>query len=89
MVKHIRLTVLGKVQGVFFRSSSQKKAQEFGLTGFAKNIPDGKVYIEIEGEEKNLEKFIAWCQKGPPFAKVENVQVTEEEVKNFSEFKII
>jgi acylphosphatase len=68
--KAIILQVFGRVQGVGFRYYTQKKADEFGIHGFAKNRPDGSVYIEAEGEEGLLEAFVFWCEEGPAWARV-------------------
>ena len=88
MVKHLNIKIFGQVQGIFFRYSAQQKATEFGVNGFARNEDDGTVYIEVEGEEEPLKKFLEWCGGGPLLAKVEKVERTGGEIKNFSEFKI-
>jgi acylphosphatase len=88
MPKHVNLKIIGKVQGVFFRASAKEVAEKLGITGFTKNDPDGTVYIEVEGEEKALDKFISWCKKGPEFAKVEDVLQTPSEMKHFEVFEI-
>lgn len=87
---HIRAKFYGKVQGINFRSSAKKKADELKVTGFIMNEPDGSVYIEAEGEKENLENFLNWCRKGPKKAEVENFEYQEHpELKNFKDFKII
>jgi acylphosphatase len=87
MIKSFSITVRGKVQGVFFRASAKEKADELDLKGFAKNEMDGSVYLEVQGDEDNLEDFIHWCQRGPTYARVEACDVTEieyrEGLKNF------
>lgn len=70
-----RLRIYGKVQGVFFRKYAQMTAQALGLGGFVKNMLDGSVLAEIEGEIENLERFTTWAHSGPPAAKVEKVEV--------------
>lgn len=89
MVKHLNIIITGRVQGVFFRHFSRREAQKLSIKGFVKNLPDGSLYIEAEGEEKNLDKFVKWCQKGPSFAKVEQIKTTESPNKNFNKFEII
>ena len=87
MKKNLKIKVFGKVQGVFFRYSAKKKAQELGLLGYAKNMPDGTVEIEAEGEKKNLQIFLQWCKEGSETAEVEKVDfVFSEETKNFKDF---
>ncbi len=68
------IKVFGRVQGVFFRHSARHEAEKLGLRGFVKNEDDGSVYMEVEGEEENIRKFVEWCRKGPPFANVERVE---------------
>ncbi len=87
-MQHLNIRVYGLVQGVFFRASTKEEADQLKLTGFAKNMPDGSVYIEVEGEESNLNKLIKWCNKGPLMAKVEKVITSEGELKSFQDFKI-
>lgn len=86
MFKHLNIKIYGKVQGIFFRYSAKEVADNLKLRGFAKNLDDGTVYIEIEGEKESLNKFLAWCKKGPSLAKVERLDVTESELKNFPKF---
>ncbi len=66
--------VSGKVQGVYFRVSSQQKAIDYGLSGYATNLADGDVEVFLSGEEKNVEKMLAWLQHGPEEADVTKVQ---------------
>lgn len=87
-MKHLNINVLGLVQGIFFRISAKEQAQKLGIKGFAKNELDGSVYIEAEGDKENLDKFVTWCHKGPPLAKVEKVKVTEGPIKNFFGFEV-
>lgn len=74
------------MQGVFFRVTAKEQAEKLAITGFAKNAPDGSVYIEAEGEKNNLDKFVNWCRKGPASAQVEKVEVKGGPLKNFSTF---
>ncbi len=85
---HITIRVSGKVQGVNFRFSARREAEELGLTGFVKNEPDGSVYIEVEGPFEQVDKFVEWCKEGPPRAMVENVITKEGEVRGFTRFEI-
>ena len=88
-MKRALIQVHGRVQGVFFRHSAREKARELNIVGFARNEPDGAVYIEAEGEEGALEQFIAWCRSGPELAKVEKIEVSySDELKHFSDFSI-
>lgn len=76
-MKRYKLLIKGRVQGVYYRVSAQRKAEELGLSGFVKNEPDGSVYAEAEGDEDKIQAFTAWCHKGPPLAKVSGVETAE------------
>jgi len=86
--KHFDIKIIGRVQGIGFRYGSARKAQELKIAGFVRNEPDGAVYLEAEGKEEALKKFIEWCKSGPRWAKVERVELKEGKIKNFSEFII-
>ncbi len=87
-MKHYDLIVSGKVQGVFYRASTKKKALELGLKGFVKNMVDGSVYIEAEGNEEDLRHLVDWCNYGPDNAVVSEVAVEEGEMVGFKKFEI-
>jgi acylphosphatase len=85
----VHLLIEGRVQGVFFRASAQAEASRLGLTGWARNRPDGAVEIVAEGKRKKLDDWIAWCRHGPRGAGVENVRIEWEEFSGeFSAFRI-
>ena len=86
-MKHLDITITGKVQGVFFRAATKAVADQLGVKGFVKNQQDGSVYIEAEGDEFSLESFLAFCNEGPDKAIVEKVDVIEGEVKNYRNFE--
>ena len=89
-MKRISIQVNGRVQGVWFRASTQQKALELGLCGTVRNQPDGSVFIDVEGNEAQLKALQDWCWKGPQFAKVERVLVKEEiEIKGYSGFDVV
>ena len=88
MIKHLNIKVYGRVQGIFFRATAKEQTDRLGLTGFARNEPNGTVYIEAEGEESKLDQFLNWCKNGPPLAMVEKIETKEGQLKNFSEFSI-
>lgn len=88
-MKQVSITISGRVQGVFFRANAKALASQCDLKGFVRNEGDGSVFIEAEGDEKNLETFILWCKKGPKAAEVERVEVKEGEVKGYSSFDIL
>jgi len=70
--------VSGRVQGVFFRAFVSEKAMELGLTGWVKNIPDGRVEAVFEGEKEKVEQVIVTCREGPPHSVVRGVDVRWE-----------
>ncbi|MFO8034540.1 MAG: acylphosphatase [Candidatus Bipolaricaulota bacterium] len=72
----IYVLIYGYVQGVFFRASARDKALNLGLTGYVRNLPDGSVELEAEGEDDSLRELISWCHHGPPAARVERVEVS-------------
>ena len=73
------LLVEGRVQGVFYRAGAEREAARLGLSGFARNLRDGRVEIEIEGAPRAVDEFIAWARMGPPRADVTSVHVETEE----------
>ena len=86
MIKHLNIKIYGKVQGIFYRVTAKEQARKLNIFGFARNENGESVYIEAEGEEGNLDKFVAWCKVGPPLARVDNVEITQGQIKNFSDF---
>lgn len=86
MKKHLNIKISGLVQGVFFRITAKEQADKLGITGFARNEVDGSVYIEVEGEKLNLDKFVDWCRQGLTAARVEKVEISESPMKNFTKF---
>lgn len=89
MKTRVHVVISGRVQGVFFRTSTGEKAEELGLTGWARNTPDGNVEAVFEGEEGAVEEMLAWCQKGPTLAQVTKVTTTTEPFTGeFTKFSI-
>jgi acylphosphatase len=88
-MKCIHVYIKGRVQGVFFRAETQRTAKGLKLTGWVRNMADGRVEAVLEGEHTNIDKMIAWCHIGPPAARVEKV-LTEEEpyTGEFKDFNI-
>lgn len=84
----LKISVQGKVQGVFFRASTVDKARELNLKGFVRNEHDGSVYIEVEGPDPELKKFTDWCQHGPKHARVDHLKITEGDDWGYSSFEI-
>ena len=78
--------VEGKVQGVFYRKSTRRKAGELKLRGTVQNLPDGRVRIHAGGDESAIEELIAWCHEGPPAARVTAVIVEEADPPDEADF---
>jgi len=86
----VHLIIEGRVQGVWFRESTKRKALSLGVYGWVRNLPDGTVEVVAEGDEDKVRELVKWCHKGPPAAKVTNVKVEEEEyLGEFSSFDVI
>jgi acylphosphatase len=82
--------ISGRVQGVFFRAHTKELADELGLTGWVRNLPDGRVEAVFEGEEDAVKEAIEWCKRGPPLASVEKVEVRyEQPTGEFKDFRIL
>jgi len=71
--------VSGRVQGVFFRDATRQKALELGLSGWVRNLPDGRVEVLFEGLSDEVRQAVQWCEGGTPEADVENVDADFEE----------
>jgi acylphosphatase len=87
-IEHFNITIEGKVQGVYFRASAKQMADLLGVKGFTTNLDVGHVYIEAEGNEHALAKFVQWCHHGPEAAEVKYVSVIADTVKGFDKFDI-
>jgi len=84
----LHLFISGRVQGVFFRITMYQKAKK--VTGFVKNLQDGRVEAVIEGEKAEVDKLVKWAKKGTFFSRVDNVDIIEEEYTGkFNKFDIL
>ncbi len=84
----VHLFVHGRVQGVFYRASTQKIAESLGLFGWVKNCGDGSVEIYAEGNKDQLEELIEWCRQGPPLALISKIDLSWIEAEGLSSFDI-
>lgn len=83
----VHIFISGKVQGVFFRHNTKIKAEELGVFGWVKNLPDGRVEAVLEGEKEKVEEMVDWCKNGPEFARVTGLEAFEENYKKeFNKF---
>ena len=89
MLKKAIITVTGKVQGVFYRLWAKAQADELGLSGFARNDPDGTVLVVVEGEQEAIDEFIEHCRSGSDSAEVIDVRVEWSNANgNFADFSM-
>lgn len=72
-----RCFVSGRVQGVFYRASTRQQALVLGCSGYAHNLPDGRVEVVACGEEQAVQALVAWLSQGPPAARVDHVEVQD------------
>lgn len=84
------LWISGHVQGVWFRESARRQAERLHVQGWAKNLEDGRVEVVFEGPREAVEQFIRWCQRGPPAARVDHVEVqSEPSTGEFLRFQVL
>jgi len=89
MKKAVRLYIHGTVQGIFFRQFVKDNAEKYDVRGFVRNLEDGRVEVFAEGESENVNNLIESCKKGPKHSQIRNVEVKEERLQDFKEFKIL
>lgn len=78
-MSRVRVNVRGRVQGVFFRAEAEARARSLGLGGWIRNEPDGSVSAVFEGDPQRVESMVEWCRRGPSGARVEEVDVREDD----------
>ncbi len=85
-MRRVRLLVSGRVQGVWFRDSCREEAERLGVSGWARNLPDGSVEVVAEGGRDAVDGLVAWCRAGPPRARVTDVEVRAEPLEGLAGF---
>jgi acylphosphatase len=86
----VHLHISGRVQGVYYRQTTAQVAADLGLSGWVRNLPDGRVEAIAEGPTEALERLLAFCHEGPPAARVERVECQwQEETGEFARFKAL
>jgi acylphosphatase len=78
----VRLLISGRVQGVFYRATCRREAEARGLTGWVRNLPDGRVEALLQGPKETVEEMVAWCYRGPEEAQVSGIEVASEEPRD-------
>ena len=84
----MRVVVEGRVQGVFFRDSVRRLADQCGVSGFASNRPDGSLEVVVEGEPAAVERIVEFCRRGPPRARVERLACLDETPEGLRGFRV-
>jgi acylphosphatase len=80
--------VSGRVQGVFFRDTTRRRAEAVGVSGWVRNTPEGAVEAVFEGDPEAVEELVAFCRRGPGRAEVYTVEVTEEDPEGLTGFQV-
>lgn len=89
-MKRIHILISGEVTGVFFRAFIKRNAISLKINGFVRNTKDNKVEAILEGLDKNIEKLIELCKKGPEGSEVVDIKIKEETFKNeFKDFEVV
>jgi acylphosphatase len=88
-MRRVRVRIDGRVQGVFFRASCRRLADDLGIAGWIRNAPDGAVEAAFEGEDAAVQKLLEWCRHGPSGARVASVEVTEEPPSGAPGFRVV
>ncbi len=75
MIKQVRTRILieGRVHGMNFRYNTQQQANKLGLVGFVRNLSDGRIEIDVQGPEDQVEKLLAWCQEEPHGKQIKSI----------------
>ena len=89
MKQRVRVVVRGRVQGVAFRHNTILRAEKLGVSGWVRNLADGSVEGLFEGDETAVQALVEWCRSGPPAARVERLDVSQEPYRGeFDDFSI-
>jgi acylphosphatase len=87
-VARAHVWISGQVQGVFFRHETRQRARAEGLSGWVRNLPDGRVEAVFEGPRESVEEMVRWCHKGPGGADVGAVEVRREDPEGLDGFDV-
>jgi acylphosphatase len=87
-VVRYRVLVSGRVQGVFFRDTCRRLAAQYGVAGWVRNLPDGRVEAVFEGLAEDVGRLVDWSRHGPRYAAVEHIEVQAEPPEGLEEFRI-
>jgi acylphosphatase len=87
-MKRVRVVASGRVQGVFYRVSCARLARGLGLTGYVRNLPDGRVEAAFEGSDSAVDEMVAWSGVGPDLANVDRLDVVVEDPLGETGFRV-
>jgi acylphosphatase len=88
-MKALHLLIHGRVQGVWYRASTQETAKRLKIKGWVRNTPEGDVEAHIQGDEASVDQMVSWCRQGPPGARVDHIDISETGVSDeFRSFNI-
>jgi len=83
-----RVLVSGRVQGVFFRDACRRLAQQRGVAGWVRNLPDGRVEAVFEGPAEDVDRLVDWARHGPRYAVVDHIAIQAEPPEGLDRFRI-
>ncbi len=89
MKKAVKVIIKGIVQGIFFRAFVKEKADRMNVTGYVRNLEDGRVEAFLEGSVDAVNAMIEICRRGPPHSKIEKIEVIDERYQGMKDFKIL
>jgi acylphosphatase len=88
--RRMHVWITGRVQRVFFRMETQRSAKNIGVTGWVRNLRDGRVEVVMEGPVEKVARMVDWCRKGPSLAHVTHLeQVEEVYTGEFDDFRVV
>ena len=87
-MKRVRVVASGRVQGVFYRASCARVARGLGLTGYVRNLPDGRVEAAFEGSDAAVDEMVVWSGVGPDLANVDRLDVVVEDPLGETGFRV-
>lgn len=88
LVVRYRVLISGRVQGVFFRDTCRRLAEQTGVAGWVRNLPDGRVEAVFEGPDEDVRRLVEWARSGPRYAVVDDVAVQSEPPEGLAAFLV-
>lgn len=85
---NVKVLISGQVQGVFFRVRTQAMAEKLGLSGWVRNLSDGRVEVVFQGTAEAVDQAVKWCHQGPVSARVNQVKVAVQPPEDLTDFEI-